>query len=151
MSTTLINKTIVNFGDSIFGNFRAPNDISSYISELSGATVYNVGFGGCRMGVHPHAQFDKFCMYRVVDAVTSRDFSLLDEAVSVAPENDALPKYFRDSLIRLRCLKASILTVSTFSRSPTAQTISPVRSGLTAVTVPMWHLSAARFATVSTS
>ena len=58
----LSNKKIANLGDSIFGNFRAPEDISSFIAEATGAEVYNLGFGGCRMSVHSLPHFDKFCM-----------------------------------------------------------------------------------------
>ena len=35
MAKSLNGKVIVNFGDSIFGNFRAPEDISSYIAEIT--------------------------------------------------------------------------------------------------------------------
>lgn len=45
----LLGKKMVNFGDSIFGNFTAPTDITSYISELSGAEAINCAFGGTRM------------------------------------------------------------------------------------------------------
>ena len=48
----LYGKKIVNFGDSIFGNYKAPLDISSFLAEYTGATVYNVGFGGTRMSSH---------------------------------------------------------------------------------------------------
>jgi hypothetical protein len=48
----LAGKTIVNFGDSIFGKRRPPNDISTEIARLTGATVHNCGFGGCRMSAH---------------------------------------------------------------------------------------------------
>ncbi len=115
MSNTLKNKVIVNFGDSIFGNFRAPTDISSYIAELSGATVYNVGFGGCRMGEHPMPQFDRFCMYRLAHSVTERDFKLQDEAFSYPPIGEALPAYFSGSLELLKSIdfsKVDIITIA---------------------------------------
>lgn len=78
----LAGKTIVNFGDSIFGNQQPPNDISTFLAEKSGATVYNCGFGGCRMSVHPTAEYNAFCMYNLADAVTTRDFTLQNEAVA---------------------------------------------------------------------
>jgi lysophospholipase L1-like esterase len=94
----LKGKIIVNFGDSIFGNFRAPEDISTYIAEETGATVYNVGFGGCRMAKHALPQFGKFSMYMLADAITDRDFSGQHEAFSYEPIGEALPLYFIDSL-----------------------------------------------------
>ena len=101
---SLENKIIVNFGDSIFGNFRAPEDISSYIAEITGAKTYNVGFGGCRMSVHSLPHFDKFCMYRIADAVTTRDFQPQEDAFDFVPRGEALPTYFRDSFELLRSI-----------------------------------------------
>ncbi len=115
MSKSLKGKVIVNFGDSIFGNFRAPEDISSYLSEITGATVYNVGFGGCRMAEHVLPQFDRFCMYRLTDAVISRDFSLQDESFSYEPVGEALPAYFKGSLEVLKSIdfsKVDIITIA---------------------------------------
>ncbi len=40
--------TIVNMGDSIFGNFRSPTDISTFLEGITGAKCYNVAFGGTR-------------------------------------------------------------------------------------------------------
>ena len=48
----LRGKTIVNMGDSIFGIFNPPFDISTYLSEKTGATTYNCGFGGSSMATH---------------------------------------------------------------------------------------------------
>ena len=115
MNKTLNGKIIVNFGDSIFGNFRAPTDISTFISEQTGAKVYNVGFGGCRMSDHPHPHFDKFCMYRLTDAVISRDFSMQDDAVKAEKIGEGLPDYFADSLELLKGIdfsKVDIITIA---------------------------------------
>lgn len=72
---------IVNFGDSIFGNSRPPNDVSTVIAALSGATVYNCAFGGCRMAQHS-GHWDAFSMYRLADAIATGDWSLQDEALN---------------------------------------------------------------------
>ncbi len=40
-------KTVVNIGDSIFGQYDT-NSISSYLENFSNATVYNCGFGGTK-------------------------------------------------------------------------------------------------------
>lgn len=122
----LSEKIIVNFGDSIFGNFRAPEDISSYISEITGAVTYNVGFGGCRMAEHVLVHFDAFCMYRLAHAVTSRDFSLQDEAFSYvpAPGVTVLPQYFSDSINLLKSIdfsKVDIVTIAYGTNDYTAK------------------------------
>lgn len=78
----LFGKTIVNFGDSIFGNAQPPSDISTFLAERTGATVYNCGFGGCRMTPHPTAEYDAFCMYNLATAISSGDFTLQENAVT---------------------------------------------------------------------
>ena len=115
MTKPLFGKRIVNFGDSIFGKCRPPEDISTYLSELTGAMTYNVGFGGCRMSEHSLPHFDRFCMYRIADAVTTRDFSLQDESFFYEPIGEALPDYFKeglDTLKRIDFSKADILTIA---------------------------------------
>ena len=115
MNKTLNGKIIVNFGDSIFGNFRAPTDISTFISEQTGAKVYNVGFGGCRMSAHPHPHYDKFCMYRLTDAVISKDFSMQDEAVKAEKIGEGLPDYFAGSLELLKGIDFSMVDIITIA------------------------------------
>lgn len=39
--------TLIFFGDSVFGNYTDGMSIPGVISGLTGATVYNLGFGGC--------------------------------------------------------------------------------------------------------
>ena len=115
MSKTLKGKKIVNFGDSIFGNFHAPEDISSFIAKKTGATVYNVGFGGCRMSEHSLPQFDRFCMYRIAHSVTTRDFSLQDESFSYEPIGEALPAYFGGNLELLKSIDLSTVDIATIA------------------------------------
>ena len=96
----LKGKVIVNFGDSVFGNKRPPTDISTKLAEITGATVYNLGFGGCRMSQHS-ANWDAFSMYRLADAIADNDFSMQD-AVDIS--STGLPSYF----IKTRTLLESI-------------------------------------------
>ena len=111
----LKGKVIVNFGDSIFGNFRAPEDISSYLSDITGAKTYNVAFGGCRMGEHKLPQFDRFSMYRLASSVVSRDFSLQDESFSYEPIGEALPDYFKGSLETLKSIDFRTVDIITIA------------------------------------
>ena len=106
-------------GDSIFGNFDAPNDISTKIAELTGATVYNCGFGGCRMAKHVSAYYDPFSMYRLADAIATRDFSLQDRALEMAKNDErqkgALIFDFPRTLLRLKNInfnKVDIVTIA---------------------------------------
>ena len=108
----LYGKTIVNFGDSIFGNAQPPVDISTYLAEKTGATVYNCGFGGCRMSQHVSA-WDAFSMYRLADSIVSGDFTLQETALE-STEVD-LPDRFTPSIERLKSVdfsKVDIVTIA---------------------------------------
>lgn len=78
----LKGKTILNFGDSIFGNYKAPNDISSYLAQATQATVYNVAFGGCRMSVHSIEQYHAFSMYALANAIARNDWTVQEAAMA---------------------------------------------------------------------
>lgn len=67
-------KKIVCFGDSITGNFPAPDDYPSMIAEITGATVYNAGFGGCCMSDNGQTR-RLFTMCRLTDAIVAGDFT----------------------------------------------------------------------------
>lgn len=95
---TLYGKTIVNFGDSIFGKYQAPEDISSYLADYTGATTYNVGFGGCRMSTHSNS-WNAFSMYSLADSITTKNFSLQDNAIL---SDNSLPSYFANHLSMLK-------------------------------------------------
>lgn len=79
-------KKMVCFGDSITGNYSAPTDYPSVIAEMTGMTVYNCGFGGCRMAIHSLVNFDAFSMCRLADAIVSGDFTVQDNAVAAGAD-----------------------------------------------------------------
>ena len=104
----LTEKTILNFGDSIFGNTDDDTSVSSNISKITGANVLNIGFGGSRVAAHD-AYWDAFSWYRLVDEIIKPDsdptkWVLQDEAIS-ASEGGAplgMPTYFKSRLQRLK-------------------------------------------------
>jgi lysophospholipase L1-like esterase len=113
-------KTIVNFGDSIFGNYRPPVDVSTFLAEHTGATVHNCGFGGCRMAKHGVANFDAFSMYRLATAIVSQDFSVQDAAIvagkTAATEGTGkLPAYFEKSLALLKSINFNEVDIITIA------------------------------------
>ena len=75
----LSGKTIVCFGDSITGNFPPPLDYPSLLSKMTGATVYNVGFGGCCMCDNGQER-RLFTMCRLVDSIVAGDFTPQSES-----------------------------------------------------------------------
>lgn len=65
-----IGKTIVNIGDSIFGNYDSQS-ITTYLAQFSGATVHNCGFGGtCAADtVHPGTPSQPFDFPNLANAI----------------------------------------------------------------------------------
>ena len=102
-------KKIVNFGDSIFGNTRPPKDVSSYIANLTGATVYNCGFGGCEMSAHANSNYDPFSMYRLADAVATNVWTSQETAAAVS----GMPSYFADTVTLLKSIDFSKIDIIT--------------------------------------
>ena len=102
----------MNFGDSIFGNFQAPQDISTYLAGQTGATVYNVGFGGCRMGAH-REYWDSFSMYRLADAVAGGDWTRQNR--DIAHKCWTKPSYFKNRLKLLQSIDFSRVDIITIS------------------------------------
>ena len=114
----LAGKTIVNFGDSLFGMAQT-NDISSYLAEITGATVINMGFGGCRMGKHYSTTtgWDAFSMYNLANAIYQNDFSMQDNAIEKDKQASPsqLPYYFRTRIATLKEIdfnKVDIITIA---------------------------------------
>ncbi len=77
----LSGKKIVCFGDSVveFGNYP------EIIANVTGATVYNVGFGGCRMGGRTQTgnaalAYNEMAMYKLSETVATQDFTALENA-----------------------------------------------------------------------
>ena len=101
-SKMLHGKKIVNFGDSIFGNYRDTNNtdksISAYIAEKTGAKVYNAGFGGCRMATHSQ-YWDAFSMDSLADAIVTGNWTPQETAIA---NQSALPTYFSDTVEMLK-------------------------------------------------
>lgn len=104
----LAGKKIVNFGDSIFGNFRDDTSVSSEIRNITDATVYNVGFGGCRMSMKntEYQYWRDFSMVALTNAIVNNDFSIQDADIA----NEAWttkPSYFDDTLSTLESIDFS--------------------------------------------
>ena len=117
-------KVIVNFGDSIFGNMEPPNDISSILAKLTGATVYNCAFGGCRMSRHAE-HWDALSMYSLAEAVATGDFSYqdsipMDELIEQGEMLDYFPKR-KELLKKIDFNKVDIVTIAFGTNDYTAR------------------------------
>lgn len=81
-SPLLSGKTIVCFGDSIFGMTRDTTSVPAWAAAFTGAKVCNVGFGGCRMAVHPTSGYAAFSMWALADAVATGTYTTQDAQAS---------------------------------------------------------------------
>ena len=106
-----LGKKIVNFGDSIFGQTRPPKDVSSYLAELTGATVYNAGFGGCEMSNHADSNYNAFSMCNLADAVATGTWTTQESAASAS----GMPSYFAETVTMLKAIDFSEIDIATIS------------------------------------
>ena len=97
----LSGRKVVVFGDSIIGMSRDQTSVPACAAAYTGAEVYNVGFGGCRMAVHPSVGYAAFSMWALADAVASGDYSSQDEQ---APNGS---DYFPEQLALLKSINFS--------------------------------------------
>lgn len=92
----LYGKKVVCFGDSLFGMYRGEDSAPAFVAGETGATVYNVGFGGCRMAVHPTSGYGAFSMWALAKAIAENDWTDQDAQASSGsayfPEQLALLK-----------------------------------------------------------
>lgn len=94
-------KVCVCFGDSVTGFMAPPNDYPSVLAQLTGMTVYNVGFGGCRMSdTHPYEAYKRFGMCALVDAIVSGDWTEQDQYVDQI-EAETFPQLHLTTLKRI--------------------------------------------------
>ena len=86
----LMGKKIVNLGDSIFGKFTAPTDISTYLATFTGAKVYNCAFGGTRATYISEATgWGKYFSFaKLTEAIASGDYS--EQEAAINPEQGGI-------------------------------------------------------------
>lgn len=97
----LSGRKVVVFGDSIIGMTRDQTSVPAYAAAYTGAEVYNVGFGGCRMAVHPTSGYSAFSMWALADAVASGQYTLQDAQASKGSD------YFPEQLALLKTINFS--------------------------------------------
>ena len=99
VATSLLDgKKVVVFGDSIIGMTRDQTSVPAYAAAYTGATIYNVGFGGCRMSVHPTNGYAAFSMWALADAVSTGDYTMQDAQASSGSD------YFPEQLALLKTI-----------------------------------------------
>lgn len=99
VGTSLLDgKKVVVFGDSIIGMTRDQTSVPAYAAAYTGAETYNVGFGGCRMSVHPTSGYAAFSMWALADAVATGNYTTQDAQASSGSD------YFPEQLALLKTI-----------------------------------------------
>ena len=123
----LSGKTIVNFGDSIFGNYRDNTSVSSNIASITKAEVINLGFGGCRMSDRgtSYTTWNPFSMCNLATAIATQDFTSQDTAINNEAWSDK-PNYFDSTVELLKSIdfsKVDYITISYGTNDYTSGTL----------------------------
>lgn len=95
----LIGETVVCFGDSITGNYYFGDNYPYQIEEKTGAKVYDVGFGGCRMEISndPNINYiNPFSMVSLADAIAS------DAPDKWSTQDASVSSFAANRVVRLR-------------------------------------------------
>ncbi len=106
----LYGKTIISFGDSIFGNNNTGTGVCNQIKLNTGADVYNCAFGGTR--AYPRAEnaasanepYRHFDMMNLIDAIIAKDYTNQDAALTPAEGESVFNARFPAMLERIKNL-----------------------------------------------
>lgn len=89
----LVGKTIVGFGDSLFGQVRDETSALYQVGQITGANVINVGFGGTSAAKVGSGAFAQFSLPALTDAIISGTWTSQDSNVAAATGwDEQLPK-----------------------------------------------------------
>lgn len=105
--------TIVNMGDSIFGNFQDDTSISKQLAKMTGATVYNCAFGGCQMTDRNDTEWRPYSMCNLADAIVSGDFST--QKANADGSIAAIPGYFSEHVETLASIDFNTVDIMTIA------------------------------------
>ena len=107
--------TIVNFGDSVFGNTQHSTSISACLQKIRGDTVYNFAFGGTTMGIRDtvtDSAWDVFAFHSLVDSVCTDDYSKQEEMLN---SDIYFPSYFFTTIDSMKTIDWNTVDVITIA------------------------------------
>ena len=85
----LSNQTIVFLGDSITGNYQDRNctnaSIPYLVAQMTGATTYNLGFGGAAMTERDGDPYAPFSFVGITHAIANNKFDTLEASLALVP------------------------------------------------------------------
>jgi len=103
---SLYGKKVVCFGDSLFGMYRGEDSAPAFVADETGATVYNVGFGGCRMSTHYSNGYAAFSMWALAKAIAENNWADQDAQASSGSD------YFPEQLATLKSIDFSKVDIA---------------------------------------
>lgn len=109
----ITKNTIVNMGDSIFGNDDTETGISNLLSEILNCTVYNCAFGGTRAirRSGDPTGYEEFDFSTLVDSIISGDFTTQENALT--EYGGSMGSYYGERLARLKSIDFSTVNILT--------------------------------------
>lgn len=105
--------TIVNLGDSVFGNVQNGTSVSGALQALRDDTVYNFAFGGSLMcNFKKEPGWENFSFYSLADAICTGDYSAQWEQLN---SDTYYPSYFHTTIAAMQTMdwsKVDVITVA---------------------------------------
>lgn len=109
---------VVMLGDSLIGNYDGDDSIPAYLADYTNATCYNCAFGGSSMGtdlVSPDPYLEAFNGWKILTAITTNDWSEMQDAIDNDPTYAHLRANFQAHLDILKNMNWSTVDVITLS------------------------------------
>lgn len=109
---------VVMLGDSIVGNYDGYGSIPYYLANYTGAECYNCAFGGSSMGSdldHPHPNLEAFNGWKIIQAITTNNYTIQQTAIDNDPTYQELKSYFQAHLDILKNMDWSTVDIITLS------------------------------------
>lgn len=109
---------VVMLGDSIVGNYDGVGSIAYYLSNYTKAECYNCAFGGSSMGSdldHPHPNLEAFNGWKIIQAITTNNYTVQQTAIDNDPTYQELKSYFQAHLDILKNMDWSTVDIITLS------------------------------------
>ena len=108
-------QNIVMLGDSIVGNFDGSGSIPYYLSEFTAANCYNCAFGGSSLGsdlAEPDAFYEAFNGWKIIEAITTNDFSIMQNAINSYPSRVTNHQEHLNTLKNMDWTTVDVITLS---------------------------------------
>lgn len=108
--------TVLNIGNAPFAAERSKDSISSQLADLTGATVYNIGFDktymSCKNTVFDEGYpNDAFGLYWLTKAITLQDYTLMDNNIDAFSKEDSGAADTLKTLKGIDMDKVDVLTI----------------------------------------